>query len=312
MALVGRSRQLEPSPFETAATPPPQDEGIGAGLGPERDLKTDSSTLAHTTARLLDAVRAAQPLVQSITNFVSMDVAANALLALGASPAMVHAPEESGDFVRLAGALVCNIGTLSATWLESMEMAATAAHMHGTPWVLDPVGAGATKFRNEAVVRLMRHRPAVVRGNASEVMAVAKALGLATQGATPKGVDTANTTDEAADIAVKLARHMRGVVAATGAVDLITDGQRSIRLGNGSPLMARVTALGCALSGIVGAFLAVGDDPLEATAAAVAVYGIAGEIAAERAARPGSVRVAFLDALDEVGTADISARLRII
>lgn len=266
---------------------------------------------AEDTCRVLDAVRARNPLVQCITNFVSMDVTANALLALGASPAMVHAPEESGDFVSLSGALVCNIGTLSATWIDSMDVAATAAHAHGKPWVLDPVGAGATRFRDAAVVRLLRHRPGVVRGNASEIMAVARAAGLTGAVATPKGVDSANTTAEAEDLAQRLARHTLGIVAATGATDYVTDGGRSLHLANGSPLMARVTALGCALSGIVGACLATGEDAFTATAAALAIYGVAGEMAAEQARRPGSFRTAFIDALDAVDATAIKTRLKV-
>ena len=263
------------------------------------------------TTDLLAVVRAEKPLVQAITNFVSMDIAANALLAIGASPAMVHAPEESPEFVTLARALVVNIGTLSAPWVESMEVAATAAHAHGNPWVLDPVGAGATRFRNAAVSRLLRHRPSVIRGNASEIMAVARIAGLTTDGARPKGVDSANTTSEAEACAVALARHCLCTVAATGAVDFVTDGQQELRFANGSPLMARVTAIGCALSGVVGAFAGVEGDAFAATAAALAIYGVAGEIAADRAQGPGSFRVAFLDALDAVGADDIRKRLKL-
>jgi hydroxyethylthiazole kinase len=267
---------------------------------------------ASEATRLLAEVRRARPLVQAITNFVSMDVAANALLAIGASPAMVHAPEETPEFVALAGALVINIGTLSAPWLESMTVATEAARVCGKPWALDPVGAGATRFRDAAVARLLDRKPAAIRGNASEIMAVARIAGLTADSARPKGVDSANTTDEAEALAVALARHCGCVIAATGAVDFITDGIRILRLANGAPMMARVTALGCALTGIVGAFLAVTPDAFAATGAAVAVYGVAGEMAAEQATRPGSFRVAFLDALDAVTEADIHQRLKVL
>ena len=267
--------------------------------------------LATEAGRLLGELRTSRPLVQCITNFVAMDVSANVLLALGASPAMVHAPEESAEFVTRADALLCNIGTLSPAWLESMEVAGTAAHAHGKPWVLDPVGAGATRLRDTAVQRLLRHRPAVVRGNASEIMAVARAAGLTAGAAAPKGVDSANTTQEAADLARRLARQTFGIVAATGEIDFVTDGERDLRLANGVPLMARVTALGCALSAVVAAFLALSDDALVATACALALYGIAGEIAHEQADRPGSFRTAFIDALDAIDAPTIEARLRI-
>jgi hydroxyethylthiazole kinase len=271
----------------------------------------DRAQIAARTSELLIELRNTRPLVQTITNFVSMDAAANVLLAIGAAPAMVHAPEESGEFARLASALVVNIGTLSRLWIEGSETAATAAHMHGIPWVLDPVGVGATQFRNEAVARLLRHRPTVIRGNASEIMAVAKVAGIAGEAGTPRGVDSANTTDEALVAAQKLARHCFCTVAATGEIDIVTDGKRLVRLANGTPLMTRVTALGCALTAVVAAFASVTDDSFEATVAALATYAIVGDMAAEVATRPGSYRVAFIDALDAVTPADIEQRLRV-
>ena len=271
----------------------------------------DRAQIAARTSELLTELRQARPLVQTITNFVSMDAAANVLLAIGAAPAMIHAPEESGEFARIADALVVNIGTLSQLWIEGGEVAASAAHMHGKPWVLDPVGVGATAFRNDAVARLLRHRPTVIRGNASEIMAVARVAGLAGDSGTPRGVDSANTTDEALAAAQKLARHCFCTVAATGAVDIVTDGQRTVWLANGTPLMTRVTALGCALTAVVAAFTALTDDAFEATVAALATYAIVGDMAAEVANRPGSYRVAFIDALDAVTPADIHQRLRV-
>ena len=268
--------------------------------------------LAAETARLLADLRATRPLVQAVTNFVSMDVAANALLAIGASPAMVHAPEEAEEFVALASALVVNIGTLSKSFVVSMEAAALAAHMIGRPWVLDPVGAGATRFRDETVKQLLRHRPAIIRGNPSEILSVARIAGLHRDAAAPKGVDSAHAPEEARAMAIKLARHQFCIVAATGAVDLVTDGERVLELTNGSPLMAKVTALGCALSAIVAAFAALTADYFVATAAAIAVYGIAGEMAGEQAAHPGSFRVVFLDMLDAIGEEDIVRRLKVL
>jgi hydroxyethylthiazole kinase len=262
--------------------------------------------------RLLDALRAQRPLVQNITNFVSMDVAANALLAIGASPAMVHAPEETPEFVGFSGALVVNIGTLSAPWVEAMHVAASSAHALGKPWALDPVGVGATAFRNHAVEHLVSLKPSLIRGNASEIMAVARIVGIDVAATRPKGVDSANATSEAESAATALAAKLGCVVAATGAMDFVTDGARSLRLANGSPLMERVTALGCALTGVCGAFLAVEKDAFIATAAAIAVYGVAGEMAAAGAAGPGSFRVAFLDRLASVTPAEVAARLKVI
>jgi hydroxyethylthiazole kinase len=271
-----------------------------------------AESLASAAAGLLAELRATRPLVQAVTNFVSMDIVANALLAIGASPAMVHAPEEAEEFVALADALVVNIGTLSKSFVASMEAAALAARMIGRPWVLDPVGAGATRFRNAAVQQLLRHRPTIIRGNASEILAVAAIAGLHHDDAAPKGVDSAHSTDEARAMAIKLARHQFCTVAATGAIDLVTDGERLLELGNGSPLMAKVTALGCALSAVVAAFAALTPDYFLATAAAIAIYGIAGEIAAEAASHPGSFRVVFIDRLDSIGEEEITRRLKVL
>ena len=267
--------------------------------------------LAAEIARLLGGLRARRPLVQAVTNYVSMDVAANALLAIGASPAMVHAPEEAEDFGAIAESLVVNIGTLSADWVVGMEAAAEVAGRLGRPWVLDPVGVGATAYRNETTRRLLAKRPTIVRGNASEIMAAAKVAGLQGEAAAPKGVDSAHETSAAYAHASALARNQGCVVAATGAVDFITDGDRAVELANGSPLMSKVTAIGCALSATIAAFAAVTPDAFLAATAAIGIYGVVGEMAGERASRPGSFRVTFLDTLDEVGEADILTRLKV-
>ena len=246
-----------------------------------------------------------------MTNYVSMDIAANALLAIGASPAMVHAPQEAEDFGAIADALVVNIGTLSADWILGMEAAADVAGRLGRPWALDPVGVGATGYRNEATRRLLAKKPTVVRGNASEIMAAASVAGLEGEAAAPKGVDSAHETAAASALARALARRQSCVVAATGVVDFITDGERAVELANGSPLMSKVTALGCALTATIAAFAAVTPDAFLATVAAVGVYGVVGEMAGESASRPGSFRVAFLDALDAIGEAAIVSRLKV-
>ena len=266
--------------------------------------------VATEAGRALEALRASRPLVQNITNFVSMDIAANALLAIGASPAMVHAVEELDEFGSLVGALVINIGTLTATWTDAMDKAAEGARRRAKPWVLDPVGAGATRFRTDTVLRLLKHGPAVIRGNASEILAIAGAMGLAAATARNKGVDSGNTADEAATVAAALARGTGAIVVATGAVDLVTDGTRSLRLANGSPVMGQVTAVGCALSAVTGAFCAV-VSPFEAAVASAACFGVAGEKAAATSPLPGSFRVAFIDGLAALRPADLVERLRL-
>lgn len=267
--------------------------------------------LATESARLLSALRVQRPLVQAITNYVSMDIAANVLLAVGASPAMVHAAEEAEEFVGFAGALVVNIGTLSPSFVPGMEIAAAAAGRLGKPWVLDPVGVGATSYRNRVVDQLLRFRPSIIRGNASEIIAVARIAGVDVETARPKGVDSAHGVDQARDAAIMLARRLGCVVAATGAIDFVTDGERVAEPANGAELMTRVTAVGCALSGVVAAFAALTPDRFLAAAAATAIYGVAGEMSAERAKGPGAFRVAFLDALDAIDEADIARRLKV-
>ena len=241
-------------------------------------------------SRHLNAMRETAPLVQNITNFVAMNVMANVMLAAGASPAMVHAREEVVEFAGLASALSINIGTLDREWASCMILAAEAMAKRGKPWVLDPVAVGATALRRETGTRLLGLGPTVVRGNASEILALS---GTDAQG---RGVDTADPVEAAESAARDLATRSGGVVCATGAVDFVTDGQRAARISNGNAIMPRVTALGCSLSGLVAAYAAVAE-PFEATVAAVCHFGAAGEIAARSAQGPGSFQTAFLDAL---------------
>ena len=261
----------------------------------------DVESLWSTVGR----VRSRAPLVQNITNYVSMDVVANGLLAFGASPAMVHAEEEVADFIAIADALVVNIGTLSAPWVRSMIVAVEAAAGAGKPWVLDPVGAGATPYRTAVAKDLSRRAPAVVRGNASEILALAGANGAAT-----KGVDSIHASEHAVDVARALATELGTVVAVTGATDYVTDGTRTVSVSNGHPMMTKVTALGCTASALVAACLTVESDAVVAATHALAVLGICAEYAAESADGPGSLRVRLLDALHVMDEGTL-ARVRI-
>lgn len=256
----------------------------------------------------LAAIRARAPLVQNITNFVAMDLAANLLLAAGASPAMAHAGEEVEEFVTLAAALTVNTGTFTPDWVEAAVAAAAQAVATGTPWVLDPVGCGATKFRLTNATRLAQIRPSVIRGNASEIAALAGASAAQAGG---KGVDSTLAADAVLEQAARLARRCGTVVAVTGAVDLVTDGRRVVRVANGHPLMTRVTAVGCALTALTGAAAAVCPDPLRAAVDALAILGVAGQRAAAVASGPGSFRVALLDALYALEPEELDAEARI-
>jgi hydroxyethylthiazole kinase len=240
----------------------------------------------------LQELRRVAPLVHNITNYVAMDVTANALLAIGASPAMVHAEAEVDEFVALAQALVINIGTLSPAWVRSMTRAAEQARAHAKPWVLDPVGAGATQYRTGVARDLARRGPTVIRGNASEILALAGASTAAT-----KGVDSVHGAADALEVAHDLARDLATVVAVTGAVDYVTDGERVLRVENGHPMMTRITALGCTATALTGAFLAVQPDPLLAAAQALGILGLCGETAARGVEGPGTLRLRIIDAL---------------
>jgi hydroxyethylthiazole kinase len=252
----------------------------------------------------VERIRAAAPLVHNITNYVVMNTTANALLAIGASPVMAHAIEEVKEMTGLAGALVINIGTLSASWIEAMLEAGREAGRRGIPVVLDPVGVGATRFRTETALRLLREvAPAIVRGNASEIRA------LADSGHGTKGVDSTHAAGEALDAARSIAGQFRCVVAVSGATDMIVSDSATMRIHNGHPMMPRVTGLGCTATALTGAFAAVNSSPLEAAAHAMAVMGIAGEMAAERSPGPGSFQMHFLDALYLMRESDIRSRL---
>lgn len=214
--------------------------------------------------------REARPLTQCITNYVSMDIMANACLAIGASPAMVHALEEVVDFGALASALVINVGTLTPSWVASMKAAAATAVSLGKTWVLDPVGCGATPYRTQACLDLLRLRPTVVRGNASEILALA---GVA-RGAT-RGVDGTAAAGDALGAARALAAEHGCVVAVSGAEDLVTDASGAVlRVKNGVPMLQAITATGCAVTAMIAAYVSSSPgEPLAATAHALAHFG---------------------------------------
>ena len=254
----------------------------------------------------IETIRHKAPVVHNITNYVVMNNTANALLAIGASPVMAHAEEEMEEMVNIASALVINIGTLSERWIYSMFKAVAQARKKGIPVILDPVGAGATSYRTSTARKLIANNPpAIIRGNASEIMA------LSDDKTKTKGVDSAALSDNAIAIAQKLSETYNCVVCVSGATDYIVEGKQIIKVRNGHPLMTRVTGLGCTASALCGAFAAVEKSFLAATAKAMAVMGIAGEIAAEKAAGPGSLQMHFLDNLYSLSESDIGRRLKV-
>lgn len=259
----------------------------------------------NQTGTYLHQMRATAPLVHNITNFVAMNVMANVLLAVGASPAMVHAREEAAEFAALAQALTVNIGTVDPEWGRAMMDAAKVMNDLQRPWVFDPVGVAATRFRRDVSQQLLALNPTVIRGNASEILTLAGLSGSA------RGVDAGDSVDAAMDAATSLAHSTGGVVAVSGPVDFVTDGTLGFRVSNGHPLMARVTVMGCSLNGVIAAYCA-SQHPLEATVAALAGYGLAGEVAARTAAGPGSFLPAFLDALAAQPPESLTAGAKIV
>jgi hydroxyethylthiazole kinase len=253
----------------------------------------------------LQKLRENGPLIHNITNYVVMNSTANALLSLGASPVMAHASEEMEEMVNIASALVLNIGTLSEKWIEAMHLAGKAAKRNGKPVILDPVGAGATSLRTNATKSIVETiKPQVIRGNASEILAIAQAA------MTTKGVDSTASAEEALEVAKELARKTGSVISISGKVDYITDGKNIHEVKYGHPLMGKITGTGCAATAITAAFMAVNNDYFTAATEAMVIMGLAGEMAAEEADAPGTFQVKFLDALYKINAEAIENRMR--
>lgn len=251
------------------------------------------------------AVRQQSPLVHNITNYVAMNIAANVLLAAGGSPLMSFCPEEMDEIVAISSALTINIGCLDMHEIAGMRAAAAAAMKYGKPWILDPVGAGASRLRTETALELIRdYHPTIIRGNASEIMCLA---GLAVAS---KGVDSSESSSNAVDAAKQLAKAAGAVVSVSGAVDYVTDGERVESIANGHPLMGRITAMGCSATALTGAFAAVDKDAFSAALNTMAMMGVAGDMAAVSAKGTGSFQLAFLDALTNFDPAEAGKLIR--
>jgi len=254
----------------------------------------------------LRRLRETRPLVHQITNYVVMNETANATLAIGALPVMAHAPEEVEEMVGLAGALVLNIGTLSSSWIEAMVLAGRAANAAAVPVVLDPVGAGATRYRTDTAKRILDEVDvAVLRGNAGEIAT------LAGVDAEVRGVESIGAAASAAEVARSAAAALGVVASVTGSIDHVSNGSRVVAVENGHPLLASITGTGCMSTAVTGAFLAVRrEEPLEAAAEALAAFGVAGENAAPGAKGPGSFHVNLYDALAALDPALLDERAR--
>jgi hydroxyethylthiazole kinase len=263
--------------------------------------------MSVSTGTTLRELRERKPLVHQITNYVVMNETANATLALGALPVMAHAPEEAEEMVGLASALVLNIGTLSEHWIEAMLLAGRAASARGIPVVLDPVGAGATAYRTDTARRILDEvGVTVLRGNAGEV---ATLVGV---DAEVRGVESMAAGLGPAELAREAGRQLGLVASVTGPVDHVSDGERTLAVANGHPLLAAVTGTGCISSALTDCFLAAGrEEPLDAAAGALAALGVAAENAAEGAAGPGTFHARLYDALAALDPETLDGRARI-
>ena len=258
---------------------------------------------------LLKEIKTNSPLVWNISNFVSMDIAANMLLAIGASPAMAHALEEAEDFSNICkaikGALTINIGTFDSHWQNCAIKVAKQARLNDIPWVLDPVGAGASKFRSENSFQLLKHNPTVLRGNASEIISLS---GIKSSG---KGVDSTSSSNEALEAAKLIANNNKTIVAVTGEIDYVTNGTKVYAVQGGNEMMTKITATGCSLTCLIGAALTSDQDKIEATANMMGIYSVACDIASKKAKGPASLRTELIDALYNLSNNDISKNIRI-
>ena len=259
-----------------------------------------------TAYDLLDRVRQQKPVVHHLTNWVTIYDCAQVVKTLGASPIMAHAPEEAAEMAQIASALVLNIGTLTVDFVEAMKLAAQSANKKGIPVVLDACGAGATALRDRKCLELLNEvRIDVIKGNASEVARVSG------ESVKTRGVDATEVSGDLVLLAEKLAAQRKATVVITGKVDITTDGRQTHLVKNGHPLMARVVGTGCMAASVIGAFAAVESDLSLAAACALAIYGIAGEVAAEKASGPASFKERLFDCLYNLDRESVDRMQRI-
>lgn len=252
----------------------------------------------------LQALRDNKPLVVNITNYVVMNNTANALLAVGASPIMAHSAQEMAQMMSFAGSLVINIGTLDSVWIPRMLFAVEQANINGKTVVLDPVGCGASTLRTEVSRQIAEQADKlIIRGNASEVIA------LAGDNAQSKGVDALDSSESAVNAAKYLVETYKANVVISGKTDFVVTADAIYQLNNGHEMMPFVTGMGCSHSALTGAFAAIGEIT---GVAATAILGVAGEIAAEKSAGPGSLQMNLLDVLYQLDAETLLARLKLV
>jgi len=263
--------------------------------------------------KLLDKVRNKKPLVHNITNYVTVNDCANILLAIGASPIMADDIKEAADITKISSALVINIGTLNERTIESMIASGRKANELNIPVVFDPVGAGASEFRNSTTKRIIEEvKINVLRGNMSEIKFIS-GLESTTKGVDASESDMKSDNAEGINVAKDLANKLKCTVAITGATDIVSDGERIAILENGTKMLANVTGTGCMTSALVGGFCGAGSDYFIAAIGGITSMGISGEIAHEKAGQVGigSFRVAIIDAISNLTSEIITQKAKI-
>jgi hydroxyethylthiazole kinase len=255
---------------------------------------------------VLQRVRAANPVVHHLTNWVTIYDCANVVKVLGASPVMAHAPEEAAQMTGLAQALVLNIGTLTVDMVEAMKIAARAANAKGIPVVLDACGAGATDLRNQKSFELLEAvHIDIIKGNASEIAS------LSGEDVQTRGVDATEVSASLPLVARRLARQRSSTVVITGPEDVVAEAEAVYLIRNGHPLMAQVVGTGCMAASVIGAFAAVEPDPALAAACALVCFGVAAECAAPDSTGPGSFKERLYDHLHHLDQETVDRRQQV-
>ncbi|NOW89238.1 hydroxyethylthiazole kinase [Clostridium beijerinckii] len=261
-----------------------------------------SNEISIKIGSLLNEVRNKKPLVHNITNYVTVNDCANILLAIGASPIMADDIKEAADITKISSALVINIGTLNERTIESMIASGKKANELNIPVVFDPVGAGASEFRNSTTKRLLEEvKISVLRGNMSEIKFIS-GLGSTTKGVDASENDARTGKDEGIDVAKNLAKKLQCTVAITGVTDIISDGERVVILENGTKMLSNVTGTGCMTTALIGAFCGAGSDYFIGAVSGIISMGISGEIALDKAGKigTGSFHIAIIDAISNL------------
>lgn len=267
-----------------------------------------SDMLKQAIEQAAATVRQTNPLTPSITNTVTINFVANAQLAVGGSAAMVYLPDEGEGLARICDAMYINVGTLFPIYAETLPKTAKTLHEEQKPWVLDPVAIGLGKMRTDLLTQFKEYKPSIIRGNASEIIALAGLWNVSGGSAVSdvRGVDSTDTVQAAKDAAMALASWTGGAVAVSGKEDLITDGKQVALSRGGSPMMPCITGTGCSLGGVMAVYAAAAD-PFVAAVTGAAVYNLAGSRAEQYVKGTGSFLTAFIDELYTARPADIAA-----